>query len=165
LDKAPEAFRTISEVAAELEIPQHVLRFWESRFHEIRPMKRGGGRRYYRPQDMDLLRGIRHLLYAEGYTIRGVQRILREQGQRFVQNVWQPGAPQPPRTGPESGSPESTAELATEQEVGQSGPDENEPARASSPRLSEQHARSLQAVLDDLKECRRLLDTVLHERP
>jgi len=97
VDKAPEAFRTISEVAAELEIPQHVLRFWESRFHEIKPMKRGGGRRYYRPQDLDLLRGIRHLLYSEGYTVRGVQRILREQGEPFVRTVWQPGAPQPPR--------------------------------------------------------------------
>ena len=95
MDKAPDAFRTISEVAAELDVPQHVLRFWESRFREIKPMKRGGGRRYYRPEDLDLLRGIRHLLYGEGYTIRGVQRLLREQGVRFVQNVWQPGAPQP----------------------------------------------------------------------
>jgi DNA-binding transcriptional MerR regulator len=94
--KAPDAFRTISEVADELDLPQHVLRFWESRFHEIKPMKRGGGRRYYRPDDIDLLRGIRHLLYGEGYTIRGVQRILREQGQKFVQVVWQEGAPQPP---------------------------------------------------------------------
>lgn len=95
-NKAPDAFRTISEVADELDLPQHVLRFWESRFHEIRPMKRGGGRRYYRPDDIDLLRGIRHLLYSEGYTIRGVQRILREQGIKFVQAVWQDGAPQPP---------------------------------------------------------------------
>ncbi len=95
VEKAPDAFRTISEVAEELDIPQHVLRFWESRFREIRPMKRGGGRRYYRPDDVDLLRGIRHLLYGEGYTIRGVQRLLREQGVRFVQSVWQPGAPQP----------------------------------------------------------------------
>jgi DNA-binding transcriptional MerR regulator len=95
-NKAPDAFRTISEVADELDLPQHVLRFWESRFHEIRPMKRGGGRRYYRPDDIDLLRGIRHLLYGEGYTIRGVQRILREQGNKFVQVVWQEGAPQPP---------------------------------------------------------------------
>jgi DNA-binding transcriptional MerR regulator len=95
-NKAPDAFRTISEVADELDLPQHVLRFWESRFHEIKPMKRGGGRRYYRPDDIDLLRGIRHLLYGEGYTIRGVQRILREQGVRFVQAVWQEGAPQPP---------------------------------------------------------------------
>ena len=95
-NKAPDAFRTISEVADELDLPQHVLRFWESRFHEIKPMKRGGGRRYYRPDDIDLLRGIRHLLYGEGYTIRGVQRILREQGAKFVQAVWQEGAPQPP---------------------------------------------------------------------
>ncbi|HEY7232168.1 MAG TPA: MerR family transcriptional regulator [Pseudolabrys sp.] len=95
-NKAPDAFRTISEVADDLDLPQHVLRFWESRFHEIKPMKRGGGRRYYRPDDVDLLRGIRHLLYGEGYTIRGVQRILREQGSKFVQAVWQEGAPQPP---------------------------------------------------------------------
>ena len=94
--KAPDAFRTISEVADELDLPQHVLRFWESRFREIKPMKRGGGRRFYRPDDVDLLRGIRHLLYGEGYTIRGVQRILREQGPKFVAAVWQEGAPQPP---------------------------------------------------------------------
>jgi DNA-binding transcriptional MerR regulator len=94
--KAPDAFRTISEVADELDLPQHVLRFWESRFREIKPMKRGGGRRYYRPDDVDLLRGIRHLLYGEGYTIRGVQRILREQGSNFVETVWRDGAPQPP---------------------------------------------------------------------
>jgi DNA-binding transcriptional MerR regulator len=94
--KAPDAFRTISEVADDLDLPQHVLRFWETRFRDIKPMKRGGGRRYYRPDDVDLLRGIRHLLYGEGYTIRGVQRILREQGGKFVQAVWQEGAPQPP---------------------------------------------------------------------
>jgi DNA-binding transcriptional MerR regulator len=95
LEKDPEAFRIISEVAEDLNVPQHVLRFWESRFPQIKPMKRGGGRRYYRPDDVDLLRGIRHLLYGEGYTIRGVQRILREQGVGFVQDVWQEGAPQP----------------------------------------------------------------------
>jgi|RhiMetdeSRZDD1v2_1073273.scaffolds.fasta_scaffold41761_2 DNA-binding transcriptional MerR regulator len=83
-EKAPEAFRTISEVAESLHMPQHVLRFWESRFSQIRPMKRGGGRRLYRPQDVDLLRGIRHLLYGQGYTIRGVQRILKEQGTAHV---------------------------------------------------------------------------------
>jgi DNA-binding transcriptional MerR regulator len=92
VDKAPDAFRTISEVASDLNVPQHVLRFWESRFSEIKPMKRGGGRRYYRPDDVDLLRGIRHLLYGEGYTIRGVQRILKDEGLRYVQTVWQPGA-------------------------------------------------------------------------
>jgi DNA-binding transcriptional MerR regulator len=89
LNKAPDAFRTISEVAGDLDLPQHVLRFWESRFPHIKPMKRGGGRRYYRPEDVDLLRGIRHLLYGDGYTIRGVQRILREQGVRSVQSIGQ----------------------------------------------------------------------------
>jgi len=83
-EKAPEAFRTISEVAESLHLPQHVLRFWESRFAQIRPMKRGGGRRFYRPQDVDFLRGIRHLLYGQGYTIRGVQRILKEHGAAHV---------------------------------------------------------------------------------
>src|SRR5207248_1113538 len=87
LDKAPDAFRTISEVADDLDIPQHVLRFWETRFAQIRPMKRSGGRRYYRPDDVDLLRGIRRLLYGEGYTIRGVQRILKEHGIGSVQRL------------------------------------------------------------------------------
>lgn len=80
--KGPDAFRTISEVAEELGLPQHVLRFWETRFPQIKPIKRGGGRRYYRPNDVELLRGVKQLLYGEGYTIRGVQRILREQGGR-----------------------------------------------------------------------------------
>lgn len=80
MTKTAEAFRTISEVADELNVPKHVLRFWEGRFPQIKPMKRGGGRRYYRPEDMDLLRGICQLLHAEGYTIKGVQKILREQG-------------------------------------------------------------------------------------
>jgi DNA-binding transcriptional MerR regulator len=84
LDKAPEAFRTISEVADELEVPKHVLRFWEAKFAQLKPMKRGGGRRYYRPEDVALLRGIRFLLYDDGYTIRGVQKILREHGPRYV---------------------------------------------------------------------------------
>jgi DNA-binding transcriptional MerR regulator len=87
LDKAPDAFRTISEVAADLDIPQHVLRFWETRFAQIKPMKRSGGRRYYRPDDVDLLKGIRRLLYGEGYTIRGVQRILKEHGIKAVQGI------------------------------------------------------------------------------
>ena len=87
-EKGPDAFRTISEVAEDLDLPQHVLRFWETRFPQIRPLKRGGGRRYYRPDDVELLRGIRHLLYGEGYTIRGVQRILKEEGPRYVQAIW-----------------------------------------------------------------------------
>jgi len=76
--KSAAAFRTISEVAAELDVPQHVLRFWESKFSQVRPLKRGGGRRYYRPEDIDLLRRIRSLLYDDGYTIKGVQRLLKE---------------------------------------------------------------------------------------
>ena len=87
MEKSPDAFRTISEVAADLDIPQHVLRFWETRFTQIKPMKRSGGRRYYRPDDVDLLRGIRRLLYGEGYTIRGVQRILKEHGIASVQRL------------------------------------------------------------------------------
>src|SRR3546814_6253053 len=76
--KLAAAFRTISEVSDELDVPQHVLRFWEGKFSQVRPLKRGGGRRYYRPEDIDLLRRIRDLLYREGYTIKGVQRLLRE---------------------------------------------------------------------------------------
>jgi DNA-binding transcriptional MerR regulator len=85
--KSPEAFRTISEVATELDVPQHVLRFWESRFNQIRPLKRAGNRRFYRPEDVDLLRGIRTLLYHEGYTIKGVQKVLRERGYRYVAEI------------------------------------------------------------------------------
>ncbi len=85
--KSPEAFRTISEVAAELDVPQHVLRFWETKFATVKPLKRGGGRRYYRPDDLNLLRGIRSLLYSDGFTIKGVQKILREQGPRTVMEL------------------------------------------------------------------------------
>lgn len=82
--KSPDAFRTISEVATALDVPQHVLRFWETKFSQIKPLKRAGGRRYYRPGDVDLIRGIQALLYGDGYTIKGVQRILKDQGVRFV---------------------------------------------------------------------------------
>jgi DNA-binding transcriptional MerR regulator len=85
--KSAEAFRTISEVAIELDVPQHVLRFWESRFAQIRPVKRAGGRRYYRPEDIDLLKGIRALLYSDGFTIKGVQKVLKERGLRHVAGV------------------------------------------------------------------------------
>lgn len=86
MDKSQGAFRTISEVSAEIDVPKHVLRFWESKFSQIKPMKLGGGRRYYRPQDLELLRGIRGLLYQEGYTIKGVQRILRQHGVKYVKD-------------------------------------------------------------------------------
>jgi len=85
--KSPEAFRTISEVAIELDVPQHVLRFWESRFAQVKPTKRAGGRRYYRPEDVDLLRGIRTLLYSDGYTIKGVQKVLKDKGVRSVAEI------------------------------------------------------------------------------
>jgi DNA-binding transcriptional MerR regulator len=87
LEKSPDAFRTISEAAEELDLPQHVLRFWETRFSTIKPLKRGGGRRYYRPEDVLLLKGIRHLLYDQGFTIKGVQRILKDQGIRYVVGI------------------------------------------------------------------------------
>jgi DNA-binding transcriptional MerR regulator len=82
--KSPEAFRTISEVSKDLSLPQHVLRFWETKFAQIKPIKRGGGRRYYRPEDVDLLKGIKNLLYNDGYTIRGVQKVIKENGSKNV---------------------------------------------------------------------------------
>ena len=188
MDKAPDAFRTISEVADDLDIPQHVLRFWESRFAHIKPMKRAGGRRYYRPEDVDLLRGIRHLLYGEGYTIRGVQRLLKEHGVKFVQSVWQAGAEQPePAAGdlatedagdappavfaaePGRGGGATDADAAGGVERGrQSDRDAvRDPAMVSARReegpaaLGGEQLRSLQAVMDELLECRRLLDTAV----
>jgi len=154
LTKAPEAFRTISEVAVEIDVPQHVLRFWESRFAQIRPMKRGGGRRFYRREDVDLLRGVRHLLYGEGYTIRGVQRILREQGASFVQNVWQAGAEPPPPQAPDDVEDAETA-----------APSSIAPAAAAAPAagapMSEDLRRKLATALDDLVACHRLLAVAL----
>jgi DNA-binding transcriptional MerR regulator len=153
MDKSPDAFRTISEVAEDLDVPQHVLRFWETRFAQIKPLKRGGGRRYYRPDDVDLLRGIRHLLYGEGYTIRGVQRILKSEGVRFVQAV---------------GRGEQTVESAGRgTEDGRDDGDESTvPAGADSAPLESAMAGAglsaaaiarLEDALDDLLECQRLL--------
>ena len=95
-EKSPDAFRTISEVASELDVPQHVLRFWESRFVQIKPVKRAGGRRYYRPEDVDLLKGIRALLYSDGFTIKGVQKVLKERGLRHVAVLGRGGEPDRP---------------------------------------------------------------------
>jgi DNA-binding transcriptional MerR regulator len=163
VEKAPDAFRTISEVADEIDVPQHVLRFWESRFSHIRPMKRGGGRRYYRPDDVDLLRGIRHLLYGEGYTIRGVQRILREHGGAFVQNVWRVGAEPPPPpleedagevvAGPTEDSAEPTLFSGLGQKVGSAEDDT----------ASSENRRKLEAALNELVACRRIIDGVLQQ--
>jgi DNA-binding transcriptional MerR regulator len=159
LDKAPDAFRTISEVADDLKVPQHVLRFWETRFNQIKPMKRAGGRRYYRPDDVDLLRGIHHLLYGEGYTIRGVQRILKDQGLKFVQNVWQPGAEQPVH-GPvdDDDHPE---EPVPEETLAPSRPQATPAAIRA--QMSREDLRRLQATLFELSECRRLLDNVMEK--
>jgi DNA-binding transcriptional MerR regulator len=98
--KSPDAFRTISEVSSELDVPQHVLRFWESRFAQVRPVKRAGGRRYYRPEDVDLIRGIRTLLYSDGYTIKGVQKVLKDKGVRFVADIGREGVSRRPAVRP-----------------------------------------------------------------
>jgi DNA-binding transcriptional MerR regulator len=184
VDKAPDAFRTISEVAEELDVPQHVLRFWESRFPQIKPMKRAGGRRYYRPDDVDLLRGIRHLLYGEGYTIRGVQRILREQGPKVVQAVWQPGATQPLPEQPgdrleqaEQLAPNDAARAMFDLLKSPAGPEraprdeasqaDEGPATAAAvggkATLPREDARRLQSALHELGECRRLIEAALKD--
>ncbi|MCG8360394.1 MAG: MerR family transcriptional regulator [Kiloniellales bacterium] len=129
--KSAAAFRTISEVSDELNVPQHVLRFWETKFTQVRPLKRAGGRRYYRPEDIDLLRRIRDLLYAEGYTIKGVQRLLREGGLKAEE------APSP--------AVEPTPANA---------PVEPVPSRGG---LSPQQRDTLEGLLGELQEMRALL--------
>ncbi len=152
--KAPDAFQTIREVAEGLDLPQHVLRFWETRFKQIRPMKRGGGRRYYRPEDVDLLRGIRLLLYGEGFTIKGVQRLFKEKGIGFVVAVGQTGSVETV-TLDESGS--EVAEKAA-------SPSSPEPANKAGKGglagegLSKARQRQLEGVLSQLMDVKRLLD-------
>lgn len=113
--KSAAAFRTISEVASDLDIPAHVLRFWESKFTQVKPLKRGGGRRYYRPEDIDLLRGIRELLYTDGYTIKGVQKLLREGGVKQIL-AEQSGAPAQPVA-----APPQQADVAPVEEIAAAG--------------------------------------------
>lgn len=96
MEKSANAFRTISEAATELDVPQHVLRFWETKFKQIKPLKRGGGRRFYRPQDVNLIKGIKYFLYGQGYTIKGVQKILASKGVVYTANVWREIEPQQP---------------------------------------------------------------------
>jgi DNA-binding transcriptional MerR regulator len=185
LDKAPDAFRTISEVADDLDIPQHVLRFWETRFVQIKPMKRSGGRRYYRPDDVDLLRGIRRLLYGEGYTIRGVQRILKEHGVKAVQGLVDGSTALPALGAPGDQAMRGGAEADDEEVVVDAGEDEDEadagqaapmvraigaapgtappassPASANARKLD---LARLEGVLQDLIACRELLDGVMKE--
>ena len=130
--KSPGAFRTISEVSNDLEVPPHVLRFWETKFPQIKPLKRGGGRRYYRPEDVALLRQIRQLLYDDGYTIKGVQRLLKEGA---LKNTTQLGA--------------MTANESDEQKQPQNST------------TSSQEKAALRLIVDELQSLRKLLSTVL----
>lgn len=149
--KSPDAFRTISEVAEDLDIPQHVLRFWETRFVQIKPLKRGGGRRYYRPDDVALLKGIRRLLYGEGYTIKGLQRILKEQGPRHVQAIGRGGLIGPPPADA-AATPAHPDAAAASRSQG--------PTRAPVPPGLDD-ITLLTAVLAELGECKRILDRAL----
>lgn len=149
MEKSPEAFRTISEVGAELDVPQHVLRFWETKFSQIKPMKRAGGRRYYRPNDVDLLRGIRHLLYGEGYTIRGVQKLLRENGAAFAVEVGKSGAL--PQISALGGEP-AGAGPTDERPVGTPGD-----ATSAGPEYGAKAKDALVQALQDLETARKLL--------
>jgi len=157
LDKEPEAFRTISEVGETLDVPQHVLRFWETRFSQIRPMKRGGGRRYYRVNDVDLLKGIRQLLYGKGYTIKGVQRILKEHGVAHVTDIGRGKEQKVSQPVPAEPSFErvakSTASKA-EQSIRKNEKDESEGLVLSSLKKEE-----LKLALADLAAAKRLLDS------
>jgi DNA-binding transcriptional MerR regulator len=190
MDKSPDAFRTISEVAEDLDLPQHVLRFWETRFPQIKPLKRGGGRRYYRPDDVDLLRGIRQLLYGQGYTIKGVQRILKQDGLRFVQSIGRgertiasppPGADEADEGAlfeAESSAP-TTPALREDSGLGRPAPAPEMPRNVlpsanSEPRsagLSPADVQRLRAALGELVECERVLaalrifDDLQSERP
>jgi DNA-binding transcriptional MerR regulator len=152
LDKAPEAFRTISEVADELEVPKHVLRFWEAKFAQLKPMKRGGGRRYYRPEDVALLRGIRFLLYNDGYTIRGVQKILREHGPRFVMD--QRRMAEEDEQADAMSQPHEIPDIAAE--AAQSGVATivREPTERGLPKINPE---AIGALLDELEACYRVL--------
>lgn len=147
--KAPNAFRTISEVADELHIPQHVLRFWETKFPQIKPLKRGGGRRYYRPDDIGLLRRISDLLYIQGYTIKGVQRLLRDGGGQLSEDI-------PPATAAEreAAAVERTDVDADEMEAADDAlPSDPDPAVAEAERLR----ALLQVMLDEMVAIRALL--------
>jgi DNA-binding transcriptional MerR regulator len=185
LDKAPDAFRTISEVADDLDIPQHVLRFWETRFTQIKPMKRSGGRRYYRPDDVDLLKGIRRLLYGEGYTIRGVQRILKEHGVKSVQGLVDGSSAVPSFGAAGDDARRREADPADEapdvepedQDEADEAPARREPAlsapampakasvaaAARRPDARQLDIAKLEAALQDLIACRQLLEGVMKE--
>jgi len=172
LDKAPDAFRTISEASEELNVPQHVLRFWETRFAQIKPMKRAGGRRYYRPNDVDLLKGIRSLLYGEGYTIRGVQKILKDEGVTYVCGVGRGEITARKREAGDLENPlPGTAKIAPRLGKPVPLPGRAPLARPPEPvvketvkvvaRLSESHIDNLRAALRDLGDARKMLDPAI----
>jgi len=142
--KSPSAFRTISEVATDLSVPQHVLRFWESKFQQIRPLKRGGGRRYYRPEDIQLIGSIKDLLYNQGFTIRGVQKLLKENG-RFPSARSMVAEPQVPASLTQSSTTASVQapSAASQQQAPRS--------------LSAEKRREIEGVLSELKALRELL--------
>lgn len=172
MEKSPDAFRTISEAAEELDVPQHVLRFWETRFPQIKPMKRAGGRRYYRPNDLELLRGIRSLLYKEGYTIRGLQRILKEEGVAYVVGIGRgeivarkrdaemDGVPQPGKAqiAPRIGKAVPKPGLAPLARNASPPPAASPPAQVVVRSLSDSQSDALKAALRDLGDARKLLD-------
>lgn len=169
MEKSPDAFRTISEAAEELDLPQHVLRFWETRFPNIKPMKRGGGRRYYRPEDVLLLKGIRHLLYDQGFTIKGVQRILKDRGVRNVIAMGE-GRPTEPYTPPDMEADEPVPDAAFADDLGENPepvmpqPEAPERQRIAPPPARSGHAldaddrEKLSQVLRELLDCKRLLE-------
>jgi DNA-binding transcriptional MerR regulator len=162
LEKSPDAFRTISEAAEELDLPQHVLRFWETRFSTIKPLKRGGGRRYYRPEDVLLLKGIRHLLYDQGFTIKGVQRILKDQGIRYVAGigegrVMEPLA-SPPADDEPAFEPAAAHRITHEPSADDDEPEMPRPTSGSGRALSEKDREKLGDVLRELLDCKRILE-------
>ncbi|MET0605611.1 MAG: MerR family transcriptional regulator [Beijerinckiaceae bacterium] len=159
-DKAPDAYRTISEVAEDLDLPQHVLRFWETRFSHIKPLKRGGGRRYYRPDDVALIKGIQALLYGQGYTIKGVQRILKDRGVKHVQALARAGAQGsaaalPPEAA--SGSLDRAAQVPHPTHHASLEAQPPMVARPIAPDLVDGARRRLEAALAELSACRRLI--------
>lgn len=178
MDKSPDAFRTISEVAEDLDLPQHVLRFWETRFSQIKPMKRGGGRRYYRPQDVELIKGIRHMLYDQGYTIKGVQKLLKENGNQFLVAIGvgdvvaiEAIAQRRQAEAAAQAAAEKGRQAEDEMLVGEAkakpsrrffgiGKSDEGPVQPGEGRLSRDNRALLQEALFDLLECKRLLDQV-----
>jgi DNA-binding transcriptional MerR regulator len=150
LEKSPEAYRTIREVADSLDLPQHVLRFWETRFPQIRPLKRAGGRRYYRPDDIERLRLIRRLLYDEGYTIKGVQKLFKEQGVQALSAAATSGS---------NGG--STAEAAS---AGEAGAETSQApgARASQLKLADDELAALREALAEIGDAERILAQALN---